>query len=144
MKEMIDREVKVKGQCFTQDCENKCPTGTYCGSCRSRKSRLADPIRYSYMNKKHRADEREIFFDLTLEEFREFCHETSYMNKKGKVSGSYDVDRIIEGKTPGYTRSNIQVLEKVNNIKKYKKYDAESKKAVEVVEIIFPKEDLPF
>jgi len=122
----------------------KKPKGKFCEHHWCQHNRLKDPVRYSYNNKKNRAKQRGIFWDLTLEQFRQFCYETEYISKTGKVTGSYDVDRIIEGKTPGYTITNIQILDKIANIKKYKKYSDESKKAETVVEVIVPKEDLPF
>lgn len=145
MKQVIVKSVIKPGVCSNKGCKN-IPKGNsvLCPTCTSRKSRLSDLVRYSYNNKKHRADERGIFWDLTLEEFREFCHETDYISKTGKVTGSYDVDRIIEGKTPGYTKGNIQILDKIANIKKYKRYSDETKKAEIVIETIVPPENLPF
>lgn len=136
-------KTSIPGQCTTEGCTNK-PQGRFCGSCRSRQSRLRDLVRYSFQNKKNRTKQRGIFWDLSLDQFRQFCYETDYINKTGKTIGCYDVDRIIEGKTPGYTISNIQILEKIANIKKYKKYNQETKKAELVIETIIPPEDLPF
>jgi hypothetical protein len=144
MKEVIEKKNVKKGLCAGLGCSNKSPTRRFCNTCRSRKARLKDPIRYAWTNLKSSAKRRFIFFDLTLEEFVEFCYESEYMSSKGRTIGTYNVDRIVEGKLPGYTRSNIQKLEKVDNIKKYKKYDAMSKKAVDVIEVITPAEDLPF
>lgn len=140
-------EIRVRptpGVCAAKGCKNEIKTGTLCSTCRSRQSRLKDPIKYAFHCKRHRAKQRGIFWDLTLEQFTQFCHETEYMDKKGQTLGSYNVDRIIEGKTPGYTVDNIQILEKSDNIRKYKKYDAETRKAVDVVEEIVKPEDLPF
>jgi len=36
---------------------------------------------------------------------------------KGRIIGSYNVDRIIEGKLPGYTKNNIQCLDKQKILK---------------------------
>jgi hypothetical protein len=143
---MIINKVRVKGKCTTRGCHNE-PKGKFCGSCYSRQSRLRDLVRYSFNNKKHRAEERGIFWDLTLDQFRQFCQETEYMSKCGKKTGSYDVDRVIEGKTPGYTISNIQILDKIKNIKKYKAYNVETKKSEVVIQHvteIIDKESLPF
>jgi hypothetical protein len=143
MKPVELRVKPPKGLCAAKGCKNE-TTGTLCSTHRSQQSRLKDPVKYAFHCKRHRAKEREIFWDLTLEQFRQFCYDTEYMDKKGQTLGSYNVDRIIEGKTPGYTVGNIQILEKSDNIRKYKKYDAETKRAVEVVETIVPAEDLPF
>lgn len=144
MKEFELKESPEKGICAAKGCERETKGTTLCNTHRSQKSRLKDPVKYAFNCKKHRAEERDIFWDLTLDQFRQFCHETEYMNKKGQTLGSYNVDRIIEGKTPGYTISNIQILEKLENIRKYKKYDEQTKKAVDVVEVIVNPEDLPF
>lgn len=143
MKPLTLRETVEKGECSVVGCKSKA-RGKFCPHHKCQHYRLKDPILYSYNNKKNRAKERGIYFDLTIEEFREFCYETEYISKSGKTAGSYDVDRIIEGVTPGYTRSNIQILEKIANIKKYKKYNAESKKAETIIETIIPPETLPF
>jgi hypothetical protein len=135
-------EIK-KGECGVVGCKTK-PSGKFCRHHWCQVQRAKDPVRYSYNNKKSRAKQRGIFWDLTIEQFRQFCYETEYISKTGKITGSYDVDRIIEGPIPGYTITNIQILEKIANIKKYKKYSDESKKAETVVEIIIPPEDLPF
>ena len=139
MKELVVNKIVKKGRCTTKGCNNK-PTGKFCGTCRSRISRLKDPIRYSFNNVKNRAKQRDIFFDLTLDQFRQFCYETEYIKGKGKTVGSFDIDRIIEGKFPGYTITNIQKLEKVQNIKKY--YNHYLKKTVtEIKQVV---ENLPF
>lgn len=141
----VNKRVK-KGVCTTTRC-GKPTTGKFCSTCRSRQTRLKDPVRYSYLCKRNRAKQRGIHWDLTLEEFREFCYETQYMAKKGRTVGSYDVDRIVEGKFPGYTKSNIQILEKRKNILKYCAYDAEKRqlRACSMPEIPYvPEEDLPF
>lgn len=144
MKPVELRARPTKGICAAKGCKNEIKHGTLCSTHRSQRSRLRDPIKYAFYCKRNRAKQRGIFWDLTLEQFTQFCHETEYMDKKGQTLGSYNVDRIIEGKTPGYTVNNIQILEKSDNIRKYKKYDAETRKAVEVVEIVVPAEDLPF
>lgn len=139
-------EVKAnpkKGVCAAKGCKNECKTAL-CSTHRSQKSRLSDPVKYAFYCKRHTAKQRGIFWDLTLDQFRKFCYESEYMNKKGMTVGTYNIDRIIEGKTPGYTEGNLQLLEKLENIRKYKKYDAESRKSVLVIEEIIKPEDLPF
>ena len=138
---ILTKEPK-KGRCQNVECGKKCK-GKLCSTCRCRKSRLADPIRYAYNNLKNRAKERGVYFDLTIEQFRKFCYKTEYHLKKGRGVGSYDIDRIKEGKTPGYTISNIRIHEKVKNIKKYWRWwSKKSEREIELPDI--PKEDLPF
>ena len=143
MKTPILRDVMKKDQCGIQGCGRK-TKNKFCPHHYCQLDRLKDPVRYSYNNKKNRAKQRGIFWDLTLDQFRQFCYDTQYISKRGRTTGSYDVDRIIEGSTPGYTINNIQLLEKVENIRKYKKYSDDSKKAELVIEVIIPPEDLPF
>jgi hypothetical protein len=128
--------------CATDSCKNNSDGREFCGTCRRRKARESNPIKAAWENLHYSANKREIFFDLTLEEFTEFCYETEYMKGKGRKVGGYNVDRIIEGKLPGYTKSNIQCLDKQKNVKKY--FDWASKKTVTQVTIEFPPEDLPF
>gem|GEM_PF-3831134 len=55
-------------------------------------------------------------FDLTFEQFKQFCFETDYIAGKGKTKKSYSIDCIDENK--GYTISNIRVLTLEDNSKK--------------------------
>jgi hypothetical protein len=133
----------MKQNCETPGCKHDPQGRKFCGTCRTRKSREADPVRYAYGNLKHRAKERNKEFTLTLEEFREFCVRTEYMKGKGKTIGSYNVDRIDE--TKGYTADNIQCLDKQKNIKKYLDYNWQEKtaRAVECLDTL-DVEDMPF
>lgn len=92
--------------------------GKYCTTCDKKNWRKNNPMKYAYQNLLSNAKYRKIFCDLTFEEFKELCHETDYIAGKGKTSTSYSLDRRIEGKTPGYTKSNIQVLPLGVNSKK--------------------------
>lgn len=127
--------------CGTEGCKHETEGRKFCGTCRSRKSRLADPVRYAFNNSKHRAKERNIPWELTLEQFRQFCIKTDYITAKGKTIGSFNIDRIKEGPDQPYSVDNIQSLEKVANIKKY--YDHIKKKAIKK-ETPVSVENLPF
>lgn len=116
----------VKGKCLAKGCSNQ-TVGNLCGTCRSRKSRLADPVKYAYNNLKNRARQRGKGFSLTLCQFRKFCIKTSYIAGKGVSMQSYTIDRIDNRK--GYHIDNIQVLSKEENITKYLEYDWHSKQA---------------
>jgi hypothetical protein len=118
LKDIVINKTRRKGRCSNRGCDNKA-SGVLCGSCRSRKCRINDPVRYAFNNIKNRAKQRDIFFDLTLEQFRKFCVKTEYMKKKGRFIGSFDVDRKIEGKYPGYTYNNLKTEDKLINIRKY-------------------------
>lgn len=106
--------------CSNKGCWNKA-SGVLCGTCRSRKSRLADPVKYAYHNIKNRAKQRGKVFTLTLEYFRKFCIKTEYIAGKNRSAEGYTVDRIRN--EDGYTDDNIQMLIKKDNIKKYLNFD---------------------
>jgi hypothetical protein len=114
---------RKKGICKNKWCRHECTT-TLCNTCRSRKSRLADPVRYSYNNHKKRAAAAKpipIPFDLTLEEYREFCVETLYIQSKSRQADGYTVDRINDDPAKGYwgyRRDNIQRLTNRENVLK--------------------------
>lgn len=147
MKKFKEKVNPEKGVCAAEGCSN-IPKGNrkLCNTHRSQLSRLKDPVRYAYNNLRTSANRRGIFFDLTYDQFSEFCYETEYLDKRGRSKGGFNVDRITEGKTPGYTKDNIQCLEKTKNIKKYFAYNEITRKT----EFIYaetkkePKEDLPF
>lgn len=120
-----------KGTCSVQNCTNKCK-GKMCSTCRARKSRLADPVRYAFNNLKNRAKQRNVIFTITLEDFRKWCRKIKYIGFAGRSSESYTIDRRYNDL--GYHIDNIQVLTKVDNIKKYFMYDWRSKTA-KVVEL---------
>lgn len=100
--------------------------GRSCGTCRMRKSRAKDPIRYAYNNSKNRAKQRKsaqwpdgIPFTITLDYFRRFCYRTNYHKNKGKSSESYSIDRKKEHL--GYVPGNIASVKLGDNIRKYHK-----------------------
>ena len=105
--------------CHTPRCMKKHEPGRqHCSACRKREYRRLHPMEAAYQNKRSDAAKRDIYFDLTLEEFAELCYETEYLKKKGRSKHSYSIDRIEEGKYPGYTKSNIRVIEVGDNSKK--------------------------
>lgn len=103
-------------------CKNKtrkgtrCGTGQLCGSCYSRRSRAADPVRYAFNNLKNRAKQRNKEFSLTLDQFRQWCHKYNYIQGKGKHADGYTVDRIDNDK--GYHIDNIQPMKNRDNASK--------------------------
>jgi len=89
-------------------------------------------MKAAYQTLKYNATRRGVYFDLTYEEFVEFCYEYEYMAGKGRSSKSYTVARIEEDEPlPGYTRGNLRVLPKSINSsrKKVLSYDWETKYA---------------
>lgn len=144
MKPLRYKEKPVSGVCTARGCANKCK-GKLCNTCRCRKSRIEDPVRYAFNNLKNRAKQRGVVFTITLDQFRDWCTKVTYIGFSGRSSESFTIDR--KHNDVGYHIDNIQVMKKVDNIKKYFYYDYRSKKAVVItdpdvtgVEI----EDLPF
>lgn len=107
---------KIKYKCETSNCRNKILTARKCSSCRCAASRAKDPEKYSYYNLKNNAKGRGINFELTLEQFRQFCVETDYIIGKGIKKHSYTIDRIENDK--GYTIDNIRILSNSANASK--------------------------
>lgn len=137
MREIKIKNKIIKGQCSNEGCNH--PTkGKLCSTCRSRKSRLNDPVRYSFNNIKNRAKQRNKPFTITIEFFREWCYKYKYIQNKGTTSEAYTVDRKIEEE--GYTNENIQPMKKGANVKKYLNYDYARKKALVSEEIINPED----
>lgn len=92
-----------------------------CGTCRTRLWRLNNPVHAHWKRLKDRATRRKQEFTLTLEEFREFCQNTGYLDKVGNFKGAFHCDR----KDPlrGYSKDNIRVLDGTENLSKGSTYD---------------------
>ncbi len=131
----------VRGICSAKYCKNKCKS-KLCGTCRSRKARLADPVRYAFNNLRNRAKQRGVIFTITLAQFRDWCTKVTYIGFAGRSSESFTIDR--KHNDVGYHIDNIQVLTKRDNIKKYFFYDYRSKTAVVAEEPNVVEEVLPF
>lgn len=132
MKPLEYKKHIMKGVCATKNCSNKA-TGKLCNTCRCRKSRLKDPVRYAYNNLRNRAKQRNIVFTITLDDFRKWCKKVKYIGFAGRSSESYTIDRRHED--IGYHLDNIQVMELRNNIKKYFSYDYRTKTARVTTEV---------
>lgn len=90
-----------------------------CGNNRSRRSRLCSKhlhrhykeinlLAYTYDLLRQNARRRGKIFEITLDEFREFCDETRYLERKGRTAECASIDRIIQSK--GYVKGNLQIL----------------------------------
>jgi hypothetical protein len=78
---------KKQKRCKTPGCRNKRALHrSVCHKCASRKYRENNPMRASYQHLKDNAKRRGIYFDLTFEEFVQFCYETDYIAKVAKQS----------------------------------------------------------
>lgn len=105
-----------KPKCKTQFCRRTAGRGYYCFTCISRRSRAANPMKWSYWNLKSNSKRRGKEFDLTFDEFKAFCLATNYIAGKGKTLLSYSIDRIDN--TKGYTKDNIRVVTVQENSRK--------------------------
>ena len=88
-----------------------------CGKCLYKARKEANPYRLSYTRLRGHAKARGKEFNLTFEQFTEFCIASNYLNCKGIKKESYHIDRIDENK--GYTIDNIQLLTNIENVRKY-------------------------
>lgn len=112
---------KPKHLCKTKGCRRpRSLKDPLCGRCRYKVKLQRNPLMIAYHNLKSHAKARGKVFELTFEQFREFCIATDYIAGKGRHSQGYHVDRIDE--TKGYTIDNIQVLTNADNVRKYLRY----------------------
>jgi len=116
------------GICATKFCKNKTYGGRkLCSSCRCKKSRMQDPVKYAFTSLRSNAKRRNILFTITLDQFREWCSKVTYIGFAGRSSESYTIDR--RHNDIGYHIDNIKVMKKGENVKKYFYYDYRMKVA---------------
>lgn len=107
--------------CTTAYCKNLTKNSNkYCSTCRSRKSRSSNPIRYAYTTLKNNAKRRGKPFNISYEYFKNFANEVEYLSKKGTGASSYHIDRKEEHL--GYVEGNLQLLTNTANVHKYVKW----------------------
>ena len=87
-----------------------------CRKCYNKHLRTQNPVKYSYQTLKDNSKRRNKEFNLTLEEFTEFCIKTDYLIGKGKRKESYSIDR--RDNTKGYTLDNIRIMTLSENSRK--------------------------
>jgi hypothetical protein len=100
----------------TDHCTEKCKDNAHSATCRSRKRRDLDPIKYIWQNLKDRAKQRPKDFTITLPEFRAWCMKNDFQPGMGD-----SIDRIHN--EAGYHIWNIQKMSLRDNIKKYHEID---------------------
>lgn len=102
-------ENKKAPLCKAYRCQNmRAENDRFCYKHRKRFLKETKPVNYYYTLLKSNAKHRGKEFNLTLEEFKNFCAETGYMHLKGKSAKSASIDRI--NNLRGYEMGNIQVL----------------------------------
>jgi hypothetical protein len=114
-----------KPTCKTPYCRN--PGPGYCSTCRVKKWRKENPVKYAYNNLKKSAQNRNLLFTITFEDFKEWCVKVDYIGRKGRGAQAYTVDRIHND--IGYHLDNIQVMKKRDNVTKFFSYDYRTKRA---------------
>jgi hypothetical protein len=85
----------------------------HCWKCRSRLLKERHPHTYVLNQIRHSARKRKLPFTITLEQFRQFCTETRYLELKGKLPNSMTIDRIDWN--DGYHIGNIRLLTHAEN-----------------------------
>jgi hypothetical protein len=70
----------------------------------------------SYHILKWNAKRRDIDFGITIEEWKQFCEDTGYLELRGPDGEDMTVDR--KDGTIGYIYSNLQMMTRLENIKK--------------------------
>jgi hypothetical protein len=107
----ISQAKKEKGaRCCAYGCGNA-PVARKGGLCHkhyTRKRREVDPVGVRYGQFIGNAKQRGKDCDVTLEQFRQFCHDNDYIVKKGMRGKNATIDRIVN--EIGYTIPNMQIL----------------------------------
>ena len=87
-----------------------------CNTCNARKKRLKNPVMYAFKNVRDSANKRNIPFNLTFEQFKEFDRQTGYVDSCGKQSEDLTIDRIDSSKP--YEFGNIRAITWLENCSK--------------------------
>jgi hypothetical protein len=96
-------------KCSKKYCRNeRAHWSTLCHKCRSVRFKTINAPAYFFNALRGNAKKRNKEFLLTLDQFKQFCNDTGYLEKKGKNGSSLSIDRI-DAKGP-YSINNIQAL----------------------------------
>lgn len=108
--------MKTENKCSTPYCRNeRAKDRTICDKCRMREYKKRHPIEYTYNAFRTNAKRRGKEFKVTLEEFKQFCRETNYLELKGKYKYDYSIHREINEK--GYLLENMGIKTVSENVK---------------------------
>jgi len=106
-----------QGICIMKGCgKHRDGTSRLCSMHKARRLKETNPIAYVYKALKSNAKRRGKEFMLTVQELREFCEQTNYIQDRGKSFQSLTIDRIDN--TIGYRIDNIQALTNSANVSK--------------------------
>tara|TARA_R110000851_G_scaffold147756_2_gene287762 strand:- start:1060 stop:1503 length:444 start_codon:yes stop_codon:yes gene_type:complete len=135
---------KKSGLCIKKFCRGKAcdRKGFKCHKCYRNDFKERDPASVAYSALKQNVKARNKPFNLTLDEFREFCRANDYLSKSGRMPDNLQVDRIRIDDPRGYHKDNIQALSQKLNGRKYHDYERFGQEAPEYFGE--PESDLPF
>jgi len=123
---MVAKAQYASEKCATAGCWNKRPhqQGGFlklCWRCRNIIKKKRNPLRWQFNILRRSAKRRDVPFQITFEEYCEWCRVTGYMEKKGKGKGDMSVGRIDHSK--GYCLDNIVMEDYHFNISKRNDHD---------------------
>jgi len=109
-------------KCSIENCKKKRKKhSSMCSKHNAWRHKQLRPLSYVYSKLKYNAKYRRKEFTLTLRYFRLFCWYHDYNIYTGRKNNNYNIDRIDNKQ--GYVRSNLQILTKIENVKKYHQVD---------------------
>lgn len=112
----LDRKLRA-GICTVVRCGNKRGKGIrMCYKHARQHAKNINPVRYYFDQLRGNAKRRGKVFTITIEYFRQFCADNNYIEKKGRGSSDYTIDRIRSWE--GYVPGNLQILRSGDNIRK--------------------------
>ena len=104
----------VPMMCFESGCLNDAaPRHKYCYKCRYKHQKEKTPIKRAYFTLRQNCQRKKVDFNLTLEEFTEFCSKNNYIVEKGIYADDYQIARI--DKEQGYNKNNIHYIQNKQN-----------------------------
>lgn len=108
-------EKKKRRRCVSHGCRRRAAKkkGGRCETCASRLFRLRHDDYYAWRNAKDAAKKRGIPFNLSFEDFQEFCAITGYLEMRGREPTSMTIDRIKNWMP--YQVGNIRILTHADN-----------------------------
>lgn len=81
---------------------------SHCWKCRAKMLLERHPATYCLNMLRHSARKRKLPFTITLAQFKAFCAQTGYLERRGNSPDSLTIDRVDVNK--GYHIENIRVL----------------------------------